>query len=75
MHGDVRAAGRAVAGEEVDDARREASLTDEVHHHERGDRGLLARLHDDGAAAADGGRDLPGLHHHAAHTQDRGDAG
>ncbi len=60
--GDERGAGGAVAGEDVDDARREADLERELAEAKRRERGLLGGLEHDGAAGGEGGRELPGGH-------------
>jgi hypothetical protein len=52
----------AVAGDDVDHAGgRPASVAD-LGEQERGQRGVLGRLEDDGVAAGQRGRDLPGQH-------------
>lgn len=49
-------------GNGVDDTSGNASLLDEVAHHERSKRGELGGLHDHGAACSEGGTDLPRPH-------------
>lgn len=59
---DGRTCDAAKAREDVDDARREASLLDQLGGIQTRQRGLLSRLQHDGVARRDGGADLPGPH-------------
>ena len=59
---DERGAGAAVAGDDVDDARRQLRLAHDVAEEERGERRRLRRLEHDGVAARERGRDLPREH-------------
>ena len=52
----------AKAGQDVDDAGREAGFFDELGCKEAGQRCLLGGLEDNGVAAGDGGANLPGPH-------------
>src|SRR5215208_418881 len=53
---------RAVAGDDVDDARRQLGLAEHVAEEERAERRRLRGLQHDGVAAREGGRDLPRQH-------------
>ena len=59
---DGGAGGRAVAGHDVDDAIGEAGFLSQRGHAQGGQRRLLGRLQDDGAAGRQGRTPLPGLH-------------
>ena len=59
---DERRAGAAVAGDDVDDARRELGLAEDVGEEERGERRRLGRLEHDRVPGCERGRDLPGEH-------------
>ena len=52
----------AEAGDGVDDTGGETRLDDQIARVQRGQRGLLSRLHDDGVAGGDGGANLPRPH-------------
>ena len=60
---DEGGAGLAEAGDDVDDAVRDAGFEGELADAQRGERRLLGGLEDDGAAAGEGGRQLPAGHH------------
>ncbi len=60
--GDQRRAGRAVAGDDVDDARRQARLDADLRKGQRGQRGVFGRLQHDRIAGGERRRDLPGEH-------------
>ena len=60
--GDERRAGRAVAGDDVDDARRQARLDADFGEGERGQRRVFGRLQHDRIARGERRRDLPGEH-------------
>src|SRR6185503_3459855 len=53
----------AVAGQNVDDAGRKARLDDQVAEPQRGERRLLGRFQDAGAAGRERGAELPRRHH------------
>ena len=59
---DERGAGAAVAGDDVDDARRQLRLAQDVAEEQRGQRRRLGRLEHDGVAARERRRDLPREH-------------
>ena len=59
---DEMRAGRAVAGDDVDDARRQLGLAADVGEDERRQRRRLGRLEHDRVAAGERRRDLPGEH-------------
>ena len=59
---DERRAGAAVAGDDVDDARRQLGLAEHVAEEERRERRRLGRLEDDGVPGGERRRDLPGQH-------------
>ena len=59
MGGDGRASGFAETGDNVDDAVREADLGDELAQSQRGQRRLLGRLEDAGAANGERRCQLP----------------
>ena len=69
-------AGRAVAGDDVDDAGRHLRLAADVGEQERRQRRRLGGLEHDGVAARERGRDLPGEHQEREVPGDdlRGDA-
>ena len=60
--GDERRAGRAVAGDDVDDARRQPRLDADLGEGERGQRRVFGRLQHDRVAGGERRRDLPGEH-------------
>ena len=53
---------RAVAGDDVDDARRQLGLAEHVAEEQRGERRRLGRLQHDGVAGGERGRELPREH-------------
>ncbi len=55
-------AGRAGAGDDVDDTGRKVRLADDLGQEERGERRRLGRLEDDGVAGCQGGGELPRRH-------------
>ena len=59
---DERGAGAAVAGDDVDDARRQLRLAADVGEEERGQRRRLGRLQHDRVPGRERGRDLPRQH-------------
>ena len=59
---DERLAGRAGAGDDVDDARRQVGLLADLGEQQRGERRGLGRLQDDGVAAGQRRGDLPRQH-------------
>ncbi len=59
---DERLPDRRAAGQDVDHARRQVGLGDDLGQHQRGQRRGLGRLEDDGVAAGQRGRDLPRRH-------------
>ena len=59
---DERGAGAAVARDDVDDARGQLGLAKDVGEEQRRERCRLGRLEDDGVAARERRRDLPGEH-------------
>ena len=62
MRGERGAGGLAEAGDDVDDARREAGLHDQLAEAQRRERRLLGGLQHDGAAGGQRRRELPGRH-------------
>lgn len=52
----------AEAGDDVENARGETSLLNELSKDESRERGLLGGLHDDGVTGGESGADLPGKH-------------
>ena len=62
MPHEIGAGRRAVAGDDVDRARREADLRRELRDAEHGQRRLRVRLEDDRAAGGESGRELPRRH-------------
>ena len=59
---DERAAGRAVAGDDVDDAGRQFRLLEDLGQHEGTQRRRLGRLQDAGVARGQGRREFPRRH-------------
>ena len=54
----------AVAGEEIENARRHAGFLEHLHHHRAGNGRLLGRLHDDGVAGDKRGGNHAGQNRH-----------
>ena len=55
----------------VDNARGEASLADELSHEKRGERGKFGWLEDNGVSGSESRADLPGQHHNYEQREQR----